>query len=86
MRLPRVEVRASRGGPPYSATIRVELWPGVSQVIQLERLARCPDAAACTRVERAPTGRSYVVTLYSGAEPFASVYLSPISSCRPPNR
>ncbi len=78
MRLPKVELRQGpRQRPPYSATLRATLWPGLTEEVRLSRLARSPDAACCNRLERLPSGRmTYVVTLYSKGQPFASFYLS----------
>lgn len=82
MRLPYTyikEVRESEGS--YSATLEVTLWPGLVKRVPVARLVRCPDRASCNRLERLPYGvSSYVVTLYSRGEPFASVYLEPIWS------
>lgn len=78
MRLPRAEVMDVGGERPlYTATVVVELWPGLRQKVYLTRLVRCPNAATCTRLERCGDGKTYVVTLYSSGAPFASVYLMP---------
>jgi len=45
--------------------------------VRLSRLSRCPDRALCSRLERGDSWSSYVVTLYSQGEPFASVYVFP---------
>lgn len=79
MRLPRVlleEVRGER--PAYSADLVVELWPGLRQEMRLKYLSRCPDGAACTRLERVGSDSTYVITLYSSGQPFASLYLVPL--------
>lgn len=77
MRLPKVELRTEpRMGPGFSATVRTTIWPGLVEEVRLTRLARRPDAACCSRREVLPSGRStYVVTLYSKGQPFASFYL-----------
>ncbi|MGC9072443.1 MAG: hypothetical protein ACP5HK_07145 [Acidilobus sp.] len=82
MRLPKVTLssdeRAWGHEPPYSATIKAMIWPGLREEIRVTRLARRPDSACCNRLERSPSGRvTYVVTLYSRGQPFASFYLSP---------
>ncbi len=78
MRLPKVELSPERRrGPTFSATVRTTIWPGLIEEVRLTRLARPPDAACCNRTELLPSGRrTYVVTLYSRGQPFASFYIT----------
>ncbi|MFP3320906.1 MAG: hypothetical protein RXO24_10095 [Acidilobus sp.] len=78
VRLPATALGEVRGrGPPYSAHLQVTLWPGLKAEVRLSGLSRCPDRALCSRLERGNSWASYVVTLYSQGEPFASVYVFP---------
>ncbi|ADL18994.1 hypothetical protein ASAC_0587 [Acidilobus saccharovorans 345-15] len=76
MRLPLVNLKEVAGPGPYRARLEVTLWPGLVEEVSVPRLSRQPDRAYCSRIEGLEA-RSYVVTLCSSGEPFASVYLCP---------
>ncbi|MCE4623140.1 MAG: hypothetical protein F7B11_00110 [Caldisphaeraceae archaeon] len=78
MRIPLVWIEDERrsNNKLYEATLSVEIYPGISLKIKLERLVKEPNKACCTG-RLSNLDNSYIITLFSDNKPFATVYLVP---------